>query len=641
MKKTLSGIMQTLLLISMITLAFNIQLVKASGTIYIMADGSIDPSTAPISTVDNVTYTFTDNIYASIKVQKSSIIIDGNEYTLQGDGTNDGFYLYRVNNVTIKKTNISNFKVGVWLWESHYDNVVDNNITNSWNNGVMIVYSNNTTVNGNSIVNSGWSGGWIELSNHTRVTSNTISDNNGMGIFMDDSLGNIIEDNTISDNNDVGISLYDSLTNVTNNVIDSNRHGIWLQKSSNNFIEENKILKNQGYGIFVDEKSGPAHIIGNDVKNNGYGIQLNASDCNTITCNDVANNTGYGIYLIGYPNSPCNYNNIENNIVEDNTDRGIYLFYNCNHNTVSYNNVANNTRGISMTWSFYNTLTDNNITRNTMYGIELVAYCYGNKIYLNNFVDNTNQTHIENSPSNTWDSGYLPGGNYWSDYAGKDEYKGPNQNIPGSDGIGDTPYKIDHSNTPDYYPLKPPYPSHDIGIIVNKEQKGNIVGQGYNLSIVLTMLNYGIYPENLNVTVYVTFYANKTVHANTTIFLSRSFRTLTFTWNTTGYAKGNYTIWAYATPVQGETDTTDNTFTDGWVMIAMVGDIASIDKHTGKVVDIPDGKVDIVDIAKIARLFGVIYPDPKYDANCDLNNDLKIDIKDIATVAKQYGKIDP
>jgi hypothetical protein len=31
-------------------------------TIYIQSDGSVSPSTAPIMTVDNITYTLTDNI---------------------------------------------------------------------------------------------------------------------------------------------------------------------------------------------------------------------------------------------------------------------------------------------------------------------------------------------------------------------------------------------------------------------------------------------------------------------------------------------------------------------------------------------------------------------------------------------------
>jgi len=46
--------MLSLLLIGMLILTFNIQQVKASGTIYIRADGNIE-GTTDISTVDNVT----------------------------------------------------------------------------------------------------------------------------------------------------------------------------------------------------------------------------------------------------------------------------------------------------------------------------------------------------------------------------------------------------------------------------------------------------------------------------------------------------------------------------------------------------------------------------------------------------------
>jgi hypothetical protein len=45
-------------------------------------------------------------------------------------------------------------------------------------------------------------------------------------------------------------------------------------------------------------------------------------------------------------------------------------------------------------------------------------------------------------------------------------------------------------------------------------------------------------------------------------------RTLAFTWNTSGFALGDYTIGAYAWPVQGETHEVDNKFIDGVVTIA-------------------------------------------------------------------------
>jgi len=61
--KAVSGTMLTLLLTGMLTLTVNIQPAKASETIYIRADGSVEPDTAPISSIDNVTYTFFDTTY--------------------------------------------------------------------------------------------------------------------------------------------------------------------------------------------------------------------------------------------------------------------------------------------------------------------------------------------------------------------------------------------------------------------------------------------------------------------------------------------------------------------------------------------------------------------------------------------------
>ena len=96
-KNVASLAMFTLLLLGMLSLAFNIKPAKAewTGTVYIRSDGSIDPPDAPISSVDNITYTLTGNITSDadgIVVERSNIIIDGSGYTLQGTGaTRAGF----------------------------------------------------------------------------------------------------------------------------------------------------------------------------------------------------------------------------------------------------------------------------------------------------------------------------------------------------------------------------------------------------------------------------------------------------------------------------------------------------------------------------------------------------------------------
>jgi parallel beta-helix repeat protein len=149
-----------------------------------------------------------------------------------------------------------------------------------------------------------------------------------------------------------------------------------------------------------------------------------------------------------------------------------------------------------------------------------------------------------------------------------------------------------------------------------------VVGQGYFQTINVSIENQGGYAETFNVTAY----ANVTVIQTKTITLSSgNSTTITFTWNTTGFAYGNYTISAIADTVLGETDTTDNNSTDGWVTVTILGDVNGDFKCEGK------------DIAIIAKAYGSLIGQPAYVPNADINNDGKIDGKDIAVAAKYYG----
>jgi len=173
-------------------------------------------------------------------------------------------------------------------------------------------------------------------------------------------------------------------------------------------------------------------------------------------------------------------------------------------------------------------------------------------------VNNTLQVDSVTSV-NKWDGGYLSGGNYWSDNAGVDFFRGSHQNETGRDGICDTPYIIDSENR-DKYSLMKPYAQHDVGI-TNVVLSKSFILRGENLYINITTLNYGIYTEIFNITAY----ANEIE-----IQPTRASCTTTFVWETSNINKGIYTIIVYATPVQGETDTTDNTFIDGIVFIDTV-----------------------------------------------------------------------
>ena len=151
--KAVAVVMLTLLLISMLTLAFNVKPVRASGTIYIRADGSIDPSTAPITTTDNITYTFTDNINDSIVVKRDNIVIDGAGYTVEGTGAygSKGIDLSGRTNVTVMTTKITNFWAGIYLYSSSDNSISGNNITaNGWD-GIDLYESSNNSIAGKTV----------------------------------------------------------------------------------------------------------------------------------------------------------------------------------------------------------------------------------------------------------------------------------------------------------------------------------------------------------------------------------------------------------------------------------------------------------------------------------------------------------
>jgi hypothetical protein len=141
-EKIVSGLLLALLVISVLTSALNVQPVKASpGTIYIRPDGSIDPPTAPISSVDNVTYTFTSNINDSIVVQRNNIVIDGVDYTVQGTGSYaGGINLTGRTNITIKNMEIRGFYFGVYLRSSFNNAIWANNITDNEYSGVLLSF---------------------------------------------------------------------------------------------------------------------------------------------------------------------------------------------------------------------------------------------------------------------------------------------------------------------------------------------------------------------------------------------------------------------------------------------------------------------------------------------------------------------
>lgn len=391
--------------------------------------------------------------------------------------------------------------------------------------------------------------------------------------------------------------------------------GIGLTGNENVTIKNTKI-KNYYYGVMLFSSSNYNIVFGNNLTaNTGFGILLQHSSNNNISANNIANNEN-GILV--YDSS--DYNSISGNNITENTYYGIQLLISSN-NDVHGNKIMENSRdGVWLNSSSDNSIYGNNITTNSPNGINL-GNSLNNTIYHNNFEDNTQHVYSYHS-TNIWDNGYPAGGNHWSSFAGNDLHRGQNQNEANHDGIIDTPYII-NANDRDNYPLTKPYGGqHDIGI-TNVTTSKTAIKQNHTVSISIETVNYGTSTEAFNLTVYV----DATVFATFTnvVLTSRNSTIMNCLWNTTGFAYDSYTVSAYAWPVEGETDTHDNTFAHPLVIITIFGDVNG------------DYKIDGKDVAIVAKAFNTKLGDLLWNPNADANDDEKVDGKDIAIVAKFIG----
>jgi parallel beta-helix repeat protein len=307
-----------------LALSFSIKPVKgATATVYIRADGSIDPVTAPISSVDKVTYTFVGDLLEwRIIIERDNIVLDGCHHTLQGTGDGSGISLSGRSNIVIKSVNIKNFYFGISLSGSSNISISGNNITANNGYGIWLYHSNHNIIDGNNIANNGW------------------------GIVLNQGEGNVISGNNITSNSGDGILFWDSSSNeIFKNIITANGvNGIQFHWTGNPYASTD-------YNI----------IIGNNILCNEQGIWLNFSNYNVISQNNITANNWHGIILY-----QSNHNTVCSNYIAAHNKSGVWRGYlnarskglwllSSNENTIYHNNFINNREQTGVSPSYSNT----------------------------------------------------------------------------------------------------------------------------------------------------------------------------------------------------------------------------------------------------------------------------------------------
>jgi len=440
---------------------------------------------------DVISNNFSHSKYAALYVDNS----DANNLT--GNNASDcdyGIYLWYSNGNSINRSEADdNYWYGIYLISS-YDAIIDSNNASGNQKGIYLSSSPNGIVSRNNASSNDQTGILLEDSNSTTVILNTASDcnsgiyinsdncdiignivhsNDESGIILSSANGNNVLNNNITQKHTWGIRVANALRNdIIGNNISFNMHGIYFQTSSDNNVQNNNISFNTDTGITISS-SNSLFISGNIMINDGIFIRGGSIDdwnthtigtSNTVNGNPVyylKNQTGVAIPSPAGQIILANCSNIEITDKElSNTTVGIEIGFSSNIN-VSGNNLNYNYYGIYLTYSEWNLVTENNISNN-YWGFWLEETS-NNSLYHNNIINNTFQA-MDLWGINYWDNGYPSGGNYWSDYTGNDTFKGPNQDIPGSDGIGDINYTID-SDSIDHYPLITPYPYENYIIL--------------------------------------------------------------------------------------------------------------------------------------------------------------------------------
>ncbi len=227
------------------------------------------------------------------------------------------------------------------------------------------------------------------------------------------------------------------------------------------------------------------------------GLDLSGSHL-TLSSNDIFLGTGaYGAPDGAVQAYKSNWLNLTDNSIVALGEGYALAFYE-NENFI----IANNSiEGGIEAWQIQN----GNVTGNEFHGpadFDFYGGYWSNIRVVHNSMYNISVHNISQGTSLAWDGGYPYGGNYWSQYSDVDSRSGANQNQPGSDGIGDSPYQIAFADIDEYPLMTPVVPADTEPPITAAFLRGMVGDRGWYRSEV----NFTLIAFDNNAGVNSTFY---------------------------------------------------------------------------------------------------------------------------------------
>ncbi len=297
--------------------------------IYIRANGTVEPTSAPVQASGNV-YTLTASPGSVvIEVQRDNVVLNGAGFSLTGKYYENGIVLTGRINVTVRGVEAQQFGVGIYMAGSVNCTVEENRLRGN-QRGIQLIsnskgnlLSNNLISNNSGGVSIYFCGGNILRSN--AMQNNSINLNVYVG-YMDnhDTLTSSELENDIDASNTVdgkpvcywinqhnrivptgsgyvGLINCDGIT-AKGLTLTNNGQGILLFGASNCTISKNTVVGNAD-GVWADATSCNNTIVGNNFENGGSGVYLQSAKNITVVGNSIINASKYGINLENTRNS--------------------------------------------------------------------------------------------------------------------------------------------------------------------------------------------------------------------------------------------------------------------------------------------------------------------------------------------------